>query len=61
MIALVNGSRIPIRLVSSNPTGYNLRVDFYVEHRDMVNKAPILKSVAGAWWPTVAHACSEVL
>ena len=47
MIALVGGTRIPIRLVSSNPTGYNLRVDFYVEHRDTINKAPILKSVAG--------------
>ena len=47
MIALVGGSRVPIRLVSSNPTGYNLRVDFFVEHKDVANKAPILKSVAG--------------
>ncbi len=47
MVALYKGSRIPVRLVSSNPTGYVLRVDVYVEHRDGSNKAPILTSVTG--------------
>jgi hypothetical protein len=52
MVALYKGNRIPIRLVSSNPTGYVLRVDFYVEHRDGSNRAPTLASVAGKPVPT---------
>lgn len=39
---------IPIRLVSSNPTGYVLRVDTYVEARDEMTGQPIFTSIAPA-------------
>ena len=47
MVTLHHGNRIPIRLIASNPTGYVLRVDMYVENRDASNDAPILTSVMG--------------
>ncbi len=46
-MALVNGVRIPIRLISSNPTGYVLRIDVYAEQRDASNMVPTLTSVTG--------------
>lgn len=39
---------IPLRLISSNPTGYVLRVDTYVESRDEVSGVPIFTSIAPA-------------
>jgi hypothetical protein len=48
LVALVNGQRYPLRLVSSNPTGYVLRVDFYVEHGESPATVPKLTSIAGA-------------
>lgn len=50
-----NAQPIAIRLISSNPTGYVLRVDTYVESRDESQGVPIFTSIAPAaigsgWW-----------
>jgi acetyl-CoA carboxylase / biotin carboxylase 1 len=46
LIAIVKEQRLPVRLVATNPTGYVLRVDSYVEHRDASNSVPKFISIA---------------